>query len=73
MPKETLEWIDSSNGSHPKDSVRAGYDSGEKVYVARAHHEGAIVPGKLHNGHSHVYIPYNMAEVFIHAFVTKFT
>jgi len=63
MGKEYLEWVSASSGRHPKDSVRAGYDSGEKVYVARAHHEGAIVPGKLHNGHSHVYIPYNMVEV----------
>ncbi|OXA50536.1 natterin-3 [Folsomia candida] len=63
MGKDKLEWVPASGGSHPKDSVRAGYDSGEKVYVARAHHEGCIIPGKLHNGHSSMYIPYNMAEV----------
>jgi hypothetical protein len=65
MGKEHLEWVSASGGSHPSDSVRAGYDSGEKVYVARANHEGAVTPGKLHNGHSHVYIPYNMEEVII--------
>jgi len=63
MGKDKLEWVSASGGSHPGDSVRAGYDSGETVYVARAHHEGAIVPGKLHNGHNVVYIPYNMTEV----------
>jgi len=65
MGKTSLEWVSASGGKHPKDSVRAGYDSGEKVYVVRAHHEGATTPGKLHNGHSHVYIPYNMTEVSV--------
>ncbi|CAG7630227.1 unnamed protein product, partial [Allacma fusca] len=32
-------------------------------YVARAYHEGAVIPGKLHVSHSHVYIPYDMKEV----------
>jgi len=63
MGKAHLEWVAASGGSHPEDSIRAGIDSGEKVYVARAHHEGVTVPGKLHNTHSHVYIPFNMVEV----------
>ncbi|CAG7787162.1 unnamed protein product [Allacma fusca] len=57
------EWVAMEGGSHPKFGVHAGIDSGNKLYVARAHHEGAIVPGKLHISHSHVYIPYNMEEV----------
>lgn len=62
----SLQWAAKSNGEFVGSSVggvHAGIDSGSELYVARAYHEGAIVPGKLHVGHSNVYIPYNMAEV----------
>ncbi|CAL8093836.1 unnamed protein product [Orchesella dallaii] len=63
MGLDKLEWRPASGGDVPKDAMHAGVDGGEKVYVARAHHEGCIIPGKLHKTHSHVYIPYNMKEV----------
>jgi len=59
-----LQWVPKSGGDYPKTGgVHAGIDSGNELYVARANHEGAIVPGKLHVTHKSVYIPYNMAEV----------
>jgi len=58
-----LEWVSQSGGAYPPYAVHAGVDSDNELYVARAHHEGAIVPGKLHVTHSSIYIAYNMAEV----------
>lgn len=62
----SLEWVSKSNGDYVSSGsggVHAGIDSSNALYVARAHHEGAIVPGKLHVSHNSIYIPYNMAEV----------
>ncbi len=63
MGLDNLTWCAASGGDKPKDAITAGVDSGNKVYVARAHHEGIIIPGKLHKTHDVVYIPYNMKEV----------
>lgn len=60
----SLQWVPKSNGEYVvQGGVHAGVDSGNELYVARAYHEGAIVPGKLHVTHSSIYIPYNMVEV----------
>lgn len=60
----SLQWVPKSNGEYVDNGgVHAGVDSGNELYVARAYHEGAIVPGKLHVTHSSIYIPYNMSEV----------
>lgn len=63
MGLDSLTWCAASGGDKPKDAIQAGVDSGNKVYVARAHHEGIIIPGKLHKTHDVVYIPYNTKEV----------
>lgn len=60
---EQLEWKHASGGDCPKNAVHAGVDTGNKVYVARSHHEGHTIPGKLHKSHSSVYIPYDGKEV----------
>jgi len=59
---QTISWVPQSGGDRPKFAVHAGIDEGAKLFVARAHHDGALVPGKLHVGHSSIYIPYNMKE-----------
>lgn len=62
----SLQWVPKSNGEYivsVSGGVHAGVDSGDELYVARAYHDGAIVPGKLQVSHSSVYIPYNMSEV----------
>ncbi|KAG4077532.1 hypothetical protein HA402_002959 [Bradysia odoriphaga] len=60
----SLYWVPKSNGEYVESGgVHAGTDSGNELFVARAYHEGAVVPGKLHVSHSSVYIPYNMSEV----------
>lgn len=66
MGLDHLEWCEASNGDVPKNAIHAGVDSGNKCYVARAHHEGGTIPGKLHKTHDCVYIPFNMKEVIKH-------
>lgn len=63
MEPRNITWIPSSNGAHAKFAVHAGMDSGKKLYVARAHHSGGVIPGKLHIGHSNVYIPFDGQEI----------
>lgn len=56
-------WVGSSNGHVPAGAVLAGNQAtGEPLYVGRAHHEGALTPGKIHRGHGCLYIPYNGKE-----------
>lgn len=59
-------WVGSSNGHVPAGAVLAGNQrTGEPLYVGRAHHEGALTPGKIHTGHGCLYIPYGGTEVSI--------
>lgn len=59
-----LEWVPAADGDVPRNAIEAGIDGESKLFVARAYHpDGLIVPGKLHQSHSCVYIPYNMKEV----------
>lgn len=58
-----ISWVAKSNGAHANFSVHAGTDSGKDLFVARAQHMGGLIPGKLHVGHSKVYIPFGGEEV----------
>lgn len=56
-------WKSSSNGHAPADAVSAGATAtGEVLYIGRAHHEGALTPGKVHGSHGVLYFPYGGAE-----------
>ncbi|KAG7310972.1 hypothetical protein JYU34_003823 [Plutella xylostella] len=58
-----LVWADAAGGQVPPGAVVGGQDcSGEPLYVARAPHEGAIIPGKLVGSHGCAYIPWGGAE-----------
>lgn len=59
----TLQWVPMSRGAYPEWSIEAGIDTGKKLYVARATHQSGLVPGKLHVGHSDVYIAFDGKEV----------
>ena len=39
-----------------------GEDDGEILFVGRANHEGAVIPGKVKNSHGVCYIPYGGEE-----------
>ncbi|XP_053617747.1 uncharacterized protein LOC128679486 isoform X2 [Plodia interpunctella] len=56
-------WADSAGGQVPPGAVIGGQDaSGEPLYVARAVHEGATVPGKLVASHGCAYVPWGGRE-----------
>lgn len=54
-------WVPSSGGQVPSDAIEGGID-GEPIFVARAQHEGALIPGKLVPSHACAYIPWGGGE-----------
>ncbi|KAL0851413.1 hypothetical protein ABMA28_007223 [Loxostege sticticalis] len=57
------QWIDMSGGQVPPGAVVGGQDrSGEPMYVVRARHKGAIIPGKLVQSHGAAYVPWGGKE-----------
>lgn len=54
-------WVPSSGGQVPVSAVAGGQD-GETLYVARARHEGALIPGKLVPSHGVTYIAWGGGE-----------
>lgn len=56
-------WVSASHGSVPSNAVVGGKDlDGETIYVARAFHEGATVPGKLKPSHKMAWVPWGGRE-----------
>lgn len=56
-------WADASGGQVPPGAVVGGQDcSGEPLYVARAQHQGATLPGKLVPSHGCAYVPWGGLE-----------
>ncbi|XP_045779513.1 uncharacterized protein LOC123877031 isoform X3 [Maniola jurtina] len=56
-------WVDATSGQVPPGAVVGGQDcSGEPIYVARARHEGALIPGKLCSSHGCAYVPWGGKE-----------
>lgn len=54
-------WIPAANGEVPPNAVVGGSD-GEDMYIARAQHEGAIIPGKLVPSHGVAYVAWGGVE-----------
>lgn len=58
-----VQWVHASNGQIPPNALPGGFDaSNEQLYVARAEHNGALIPGKLVPSHGVVYIPWGGVE-----------
>lgn len=56
-------WLPAQGGSLPPNAVSGGHDiSGEQLYVARANHEGALIPGKLVPSHKVTYVAWGGRE-----------
>lgn len=55
-------WVPAADGVVPPDAVHGGFDGSDQLYIARAHHEGALIPGKLHPSHGVCYIPWGGGE-----------
>jgi len=42
------QWVDSSGGTVPSNAVSGGHEAdGHTLYVARAPHDGHVIPGKV--------------------------
>nr|XP_012150292.1 PREDICTED: uncharacterized protein LOC100878241 isoform X4 [Megachile rotundata] len=54
-------WCDASGGMIPPAAVEGGKDD-EPLYVGRAYHEGALLPGKVKPGHSVCYVAWGGSE-----------
>lgn len=54
-------WVPAQNGEVPQNAVVGGAD-GEDMYVIRAQHEGAIIPGKLLASHGVAYVAWGGVE-----------
>ena len=59
----TLSWVKYSEGSSLQGAVLGGYDRGSPLYVARAPHEGSLVPGKYHAGYKTAYVSWGGKEL----------
>ena len=61
---DKLVWCASRDGQVPKDAVNGGWDanSGEPLFVGRAHHGGALIVGKVHPSHRCIYVPFGGGE-----------
>ncbi|GLG97808.1 Farnesoic acid O-methyltransferase [Gryllus bimaculatus] len=57
----TPTWVDARAGEVPPEAVPGGFD-GEQLYVGRAQHEGALIPGKVVPSHGVCYVAWGGAE-----------
>lgn len=58
----TAHWLPVTGGaSLPPTAVQGGVD-GEPLYIGRAHHEGALIPGKIVPSHGVCYVAWGGAE-----------
>ncbi|CAB3239749.1 unnamed protein product [Arctia plantaginis] len=56
-------WVDAAGGAVPPGAVVGGQDcNGEPIYVARARHEGAVIPGKLVASHGVTFVAWGGSE-----------
>lgn len=59
---EGVSWVAASGGTVPEGALVGGEDNGNPLYVARAVHEDATIPGKLLADHGVAYIPWGGEE-----------
>lgn len=55
-------WVPVSGTEIPDNAFIGGEDSGEVQYVGRAHHEGALIPGKAVKSHGVCYVAWGGGE-----------
>jgi len=62
-PPALLQWIPCSHGELPPNAIDGGVDEfGNKLYVARANHEGGKIPGKYNTRTRTAQIPWGGGE-----------
>uniref|UniRef100_A0A224XP38 Putative farnesoic acid o-methyltransferase n=1 Tax=Panstrongylus lignarius TaxID=156445 RepID=A0A224XP38_9HEMI len=60
-PGTAPTWVPCTGGTVPPDAVAGGFDQ-EQLYVGRAHHCGALLPGKVHPSHGVCYVAWGGSE-----------
>jgi len=60
--QEGVKWVAASGGEVPEGALVGGEDNGNALYVSRAEHSGATIPGKLLGDHGVSYIPWGGEE-----------
>lgn len=56
-----VDWVPSGEGTVPANAVLGGFDN-ENLYVGRARHEGAVIPGKVVSSHGVCYVAWGGEE-----------
>ncbi|XP_050422529.1 uncharacterized protein LOC126834557 isoform X2 [Adelges cooleyi] len=58
-----VQWVRASNGQIPPNALPGGFDTNkEQLYIARAEHNGALIPGKLVPSHGVTYVAWGGVE-----------
>ncbi|KAK0086383.1 hypothetical protein PV326_005574, partial [Microctonus aethiopoides] len=55
-------WCDATGGNLPSGAVAGGEDIDEPLYIGRANHGGALIPGKVKLSHGVCYVPWGGEE-----------
>lgn len=55
-------WVPAADGAVPPGAIEGGFDGSDQLYIARAVHEGALIPGKLHPSHGVCYVAWGGGE-----------
>ncbi|KAG5674974.1 hypothetical protein PVAND_004917 [Polypedilum vanderplanki] len=55
-------WVAVSGSNIPPDALIGGQDNGEAMYIGRASHEGALIPGKVLRSHGLCYVAWGGGE-----------
>lgn len=55
-------WVAAASGEVPAESVKGGFDGAEQLFIARARHEGDLIPGKLQPSHGVCYVAWGGGE-----------
>jgi hypothetical protein len=54
-------WVHAQGGEVPPNAVKGGHDT-EDLYIGRARHEGALIPGKVVPSHGVCYVAWGGME-----------
>jgi hypothetical protein len=65
----SVQWVHSGHGIIPHGAVPGGRtNTGETLYIGRAHYMGSLTVGKVHPSHNTLYIPFGGSEVPIRSY-----
>ncbi|XP_063991103.1 uncharacterized protein LOC135169755 [Diachasmimorpha longicaudata] len=55
-------WVAAKDGIVPPNAFVGGFENSEEHFVGRVHHEGAVIPGKIHPEYRQCYVPLSHRE-----------